>query len=174
MAAFALFHPRRWRWSVPAFVALLGLAAAFAGVAAAERLRSGELYRYSVASFRWRAGGEGLLVERDPGGWIDAEARRLLEAAGIRGRLDFSGASGDPSAPRRMIVLAQHPPPSRHELRYPRDGVIVYAFDGESWRTLPPHAPTFPSSATLEPEGSTTVLWQAVRGGRTGATAFRW
>ena len=171
---FALFHPRRWRWSLPAFVVLLGLAASVAGVTLAQRFRSGDLAAFTVATFRWEAGGERLVVDRDPEGRIDPAARRLLEAAGIRGRLDFAAASGEPRAARRVIVLAQRAPRSHIELHYPRDGLVIYAFDGERWRTLPPDAPTFPTSATLETEGSTTMLWQRVRGGRQGSPAFYW
>lgn len=171
---FALFYPIRWRWSVPAFVIVLCVAAGFAGVTALTRVRGGEFVRPSFAYFRWHPGGESLVIEQDPDGWIDSEARTLLEQAGIRGGLEWTGSSGDRSASHRVILLAQRQPVSRYELHYPRQGILIYAFDGARWQMIPERAPTFSTFATLEPEKSATMLWQDAGGGRQGTTAFTW
>jgi hypothetical protein len=171
---FALFYPIRLRWSIPAFVIVLFVAGGFAGVTAFNRVRGGEFVRPSFAYFRWHPGDKNLVINRDPDGWIDAEARTLLEQAGIRGSLEWTGSSGARSASRRVILLAQSQPTSRYELHYPCHGILIYAFDGARWHKIPERAETFPTFATLEPEKSATMLWQDTGGGRQGTTAFSW
>jgi hypothetical protein len=171
---FALFYPKRWKWSVPAFALVLCIAVGFAGVTASARVRGGEFVRPSFAYFRWHPGGESLVIEQDSDGWIDSEARTLVEQAGIRGKLEWTGSSGDRGASHRVIVLAQRQPVSRYELHYPRHGTVVYAFDGARWQMIPERAATFSTFATLEPEKSATMLWQDAGGGRQGTTAFTW
>lgn len=170
---FGLLYPKRWKWSLPALVATLALAVAFAGVVTASRVRDGELVSPSFASFRWTRAEGGLVVD-DPRGWIDAETRSSLERAGIRGRLEWTASSGERSSSHRIILLVQAQPPGAFELHYPRGEVLVYAYDGVQWRMIPDDAETFPASATIEPQDSATILWQDTGGGRQGTLAFTW
>jgi hypothetical protein len=171
---FALLYPKRWKWSVPAFAVVLGAAAGFAGVTASARVRGGEFVRPSFAFFRWYPGGESLVIEQDSDGWIDSEARTLLQQAGIRGRLEWTGSSGERSASHRVILLAQRQPVVHYELHYPRHGILIYAFDGARSQLIPERAATFSTFATLESENQSTMLWQDAGGGREGTTAFTW
>lgn len=174
-AGFALLYPRRWRWSLPALGLLVCTAIGIAGMVTARRLHDGEYARPSFAYFHWHPGGEGLEVRLDPDGWMDSEARALLARSGIHGTLEWSGSSGEHSAGHRVILLAQRQPVSPFRLHYPRQGILIYAYDGSQWRVIPESAATFPSFATIQPEGSNTMLWQEdADGGRQGTTAFSW
>lgn len=171
---FALLYPRRWRWSLLAFVVVLCVAIGFVAVTTVSRVRAGEYARPSFAYFRWYPGAATLAIEHDSDAWVDSEARSMLERAGIHGRLEWIGSSGERRASHRIILLAQSQPSSVHELRYPRDGVLIYAYDGEKWRIIPEGAATFSSFATIEPQNSSTMLWQDAAGGRQGTAAFTW
>lgn len=172
--AFVLLYPKPWRWSVPALAAVLCLAFSFAAVTTVSRVRSGEFARPSFAYFRWRPGGDALTIERDSEGWMDSKARSLLQQAGIRGKLEWTGSSGERGASHRVILLAQEKPSSRFGLHYPRDDVLIYAYDGAAWRMIPENADTFPSFATIEPQNSGVMLWQDVDGARQGGVVFTW
>ncbi|MBA4020224.1 MAG: hypothetical protein C0483_23940 [Pirellula sp.] len=170
----ALLYPQRWAWSVPAYLVVLCIAVGIVGVTASARVRGGEFARPSFAYFRWHPGGERLVIEQDSDGWIDAEARTLLEQAGMQGTLEWTGSSGERSNSHRVIVLAQRRPESRYELHYPREGLHIHAFDGVRWRMIPENAGTFPTFATLEPGASVSMLMEDVGGGRQGTLAFSW
>jgi hypothetical protein len=173
--AFSLLYPAPWRGSVPALVIVLLGATGFAATTAIQRMRMGEFARPSIAYFRWQPSNQGNVeVVRDPDGWIDSEVRTLLERGGIHGRLEWSGATGGQGDSHHLIIVAAAAPPEPHELPYPREGVILYIFDGTQWRSLPEGAAVYPATATLEPQGSNTFLWQRVGGGRHGTTAFIW
>jgi hypothetical protein len=173
--AFSLFYPTRWRWSFPALFVVLLSAIGIVAATAIHRVRTGEFSRPSIAYFRWHPSNQGSIeIVRDSDGWIDTEVKTLLEQGGIHGQLAWTGASGERDASHRLIIIAAAPPPQRHELPYPRDGVIVYIFDGSRWRSLPQGTATYPAAAILEPQGSNTMLWQESGGGRRGTTAFTW
>ena len=171
---FALLYPVRWRWSVPAFVLVLSTAVTLAAVTAIRRFQSGEYARPSFAYFKWSPSGNGLTVERDLDGWIDSETKALLQRSGIRGKLEGTGSSGARSAAHRVILLAQRAPGTSYQLRYPRVGTLIYTFDGSLWRMIPSNAATYSSYATIEPQGSSTMLREDVGGGRQGTAAFVW
>lgn len=171
---FGLLYPKRWKWSVLTFAVLLIIAAGFIGVTATVRVRGGEFVRPSFAFYRWHPGEESLVIERDLYGWIDSETLTMLQQAGIRGTLECTGGSGPGSESHRVIVLAQRQPVRPYKLHYPRQGILIYAFDGEDWKMIPQNAPTFHTFATLEPEKSVTMLWEDVGGGRQGGAAITW
>jgi len=172
--ALVLFYPVAWRWSLLALLMLFSVAITLVVVTGAFRYWHGEYSRPSIAYFLWADGeSDALLVRGDTGDWIDPETRSLLERAGIRGTLHWTGATGKQSASHRMIILAQSRPPS-FQLRYPKDRIVVYALDGSDWRMLPVQAERYSSYATLETNGSTTTLWETIGGGRQGTTAFSW
>jgi hypothetical protein len=173
VVGFSLLYPRRLRWSIPAFAIILCLALSLVGITVARRIQSGEYQRPAIVYFRWQEGSE-LIVEDDVNSWINAEAKTLLENAGVRGRLKWTGASGEQGAAHRIILLVKRQPPVPYQLRYPRVGTIIYAYNGTEWRMIPNNAATFSSFATLEPEGSRTMLWQDAGGGREGTEAFGW
>lgn len=174
VVGFTLFYPVRWKWSVPALVLVLGVAVILAAVTSIRRIQCGEYSRPSFAFFRWSRSGNDLTVERDHAGWIDSKVRTLLHRSGIHGALEWTGSSGQRSAPHRVILLAERQPVAPYQLRYPRLGTVIYAFDGSQWHMIPSDAATYSSYATIQPEGSITMLWQDVGGGRQGSTAFVW
>ena len=171
---FTLLYPVRWKWSVPALTLVLGVAVTLIAATAIRRIQGGEYSRPSFAYFRWSRYGDGLTVKGDDDGWIDSEVRTLLQRSGIQGVLEWTGSSGERSALHRVILLAQRQPVASYQLHYPRLGTLIYAFDGSEWHRIPGGAATYSSYATIEPEGSSTMLWEDVGGGRQGTTAFAW
>jgi len=172
--AFTLLYPVRWKWSVPVLLLVLGGAVTPVVATGINRIQRGEYAWPSFAFFRWSVGGDALQVEYDPDQWIDSDTQALLEHSGIRGRLHWTGSSGLRSATHRIILLARSQPPTSYPLYHPLVGTLIYSFDGSRWRKIPSGARTYPTYATIEPEGSNTILSEDIGVGRQGTTAFMW
>jgi hypothetical protein len=170
--AFALFFPRRWRWSVPLLVSCLLASAAFAATTYLHRLRQGELRFPFFAEFEWTPTADPLHVDYDRDGWITPETKSLLSDHGITGYLRWCGSQGNSAESRKVIVICRSRIPSPKALPYPKSGTIIYVFDGTVWKTIPEQASVYTAHATLQPDG---MLEQVLPGGGAeGAAAFRW
>jgi hypothetical protein len=173
--AFVLFFPTRWKFSVPFYLITLGIAGALAAGTFIQRTAKGEYARPAFAFFVWKPGESVLQVQNDNDHWITTETKSLLEQNGIRGSLEWAGSSGYGTEKIRVIILAQRQITLIKQIPYPRRGTVVYAFDGTNWKTLPQNAPTYSTFATLEPQGSNTMLKeQLANGGIQGSGAFFW
>lgn len=170
---FSLFYPRKLSISIPVALAIIFGSGWIFGATLVERVRSGEYDRPSFSFFKWSVGDE-LTVDDDLDHWIDSHATSLLKDAGVKGHLRWAGSLGKTSSKHRIIFIANANPPMRFEAHYPREGTIMYIFEGTGWRKLPHEAPVYSGFATLEPEKDATMMWQDVVGGRQGTTAFNW
>jgi hypothetical protein len=172
--AFVLFLPHRLRFSITIIVVVCCSAGILAWGTYVKRVQGGEYDRPGVACFRWRTDpANQLVILRDPINWIDARARHALEQAHIHGTLQWTGSVGEPRLRNRMIVLLQTKPANGTRLYPPRDGVLLYAFDGQRWLKSPGDAPTYPLFLTLEDKEGHTMLYEQVDGGKQGSEAFR-
>jgi hypothetical protein len=175
LIGFALCYPRPFRFSMLALVLVAFFAGATALATYLRRVRAGEYDRPGIACFLWHADSSNpVVVARDPLGWIDPKVRTLLDRAGIHGSIEWTGSSGELRDSNRMIVLAQTKPPHDTQLYHPREGLVLYTFDGKSWIKTPSDAPTYSLFATLENEGSDTLLFEPCGNSKQGSTAFTW
>jgi len=174
--AFVLFFPNRWRYSILTFTTLCFLTISIGAVSYLSLLKQGEYSRPAFTYFHWNSEPlNNLVINGDADGWIDNNVRGILEQAGIHGTLQWSGSSGERTLPNHVVVLAKTRPTSTGRLYYPRQGSLVYAYDGVQWLKCPSDALTFSSFATLESESSdNTMLYEEVSGGRQGSFAFKW
>jgi hypothetical protein len=173
--AFALFFPPRWKVSLPLYLGVLVVTATIMKVTYAHRVAAGEFARPSFAFFFWKQNDSTLEIKEDDAHWINAETKALLEKNQIHGQLNLSVGDGQSSNQNRIIVLAQRPIISKKQIFYPRNGTIIYAFDGTNWITLPKDAPTYSGFATLEPLGFQTMFCREdFGGGIEGTSAFLW
>jgi hypothetical protein len=170
------FLPRPVSLAITGVAIVCGLGVAIAAFTYAKRLSVGEYNRPGVGCFRWyHDQGRGLLIARDTENWINTATKVLIEKAGIEGRLQLTGGWGIPNSPTRVIVLAQNKPSGPVQLHYPQKGVLVYAFDGISWRKIPADAPTYPTFFTLENGNDSTMLYEELSdGSRQGTEVFIW
>jgi hypothetical protein len=176
LAAFVLFYPCRLKYSTLTFLTLCLVTLAIGVVSYASLLKNGEYSRPAFTYFHWSSEPvNSLVIKDDSDGWIDSNTRRILEQAGIHGTLQWSGSSGERSLPNHVVVLAKTRPTNTGRLYFPRQGSLVYAYDGVQWLKLPSDAPTFSSFATLESDPSdNSMLYENVSGGRQGSFAFKW
>ncbi|MEO6052674.1 MAG: hypothetical protein ABIP97_01555 [Chthoniobacterales bacterium] len=176
VVAFALFYPMRWRYSLLAYGLVIILAIVFAGATFTKRYLSGEYAYPAIVHFLWiPAPADSLVIIHDKEGVMDAELQKYLSSNGIYGTLKWQGGSGGTNAGHKVYVLMQEQLPEAKRLPFPREGNIIYAFDGAKWITLPSDAKTYPRFATLEPENSKTMLMEeSINGGRQVGEAFRW
>ncbi|MEO8206273.1 MAG: hypothetical protein ABI615_08830 [Chthoniobacterales bacterium] len=174
--AFALFYPVRWRYSLLAYGLVIVLVVGFAGATFTQRYLSGEYAYPAIVYFLWYpAPADHLVIIHDKKGMVDTELQKYLSSNGIHGTLKWKGRSGDPNTGHKVYILMQEQLPEAKRLFFPREGNIIYAFDGVKWITLPSDAKTYSLFATLEPENSKTMLMkECINGGRQGGEAFSW
>jgi hypothetical protein len=172
LLAFALFFPRRWRWSIPVFVCCLLAGAAFAATTYFHRLARGELHWPSLVYFEWIPTSEPLQIQYDTDGWITPSLQEALTKHGVTGVLRWTGSQGAPTESRRVIVVCRSRISVPKDLHYPKRGAVIYIFDGAAWKSLPDHPDVYAAHATLEPDGMLTQLCPG--GGSQGGAAFTW
>jgi hypothetical protein len=171
--AFSLFFPTRWKLSLPLYLAVLVITTAFIHFTYSHRIAAGEFDRPSFAFFVWKPGGSNLDVVNNYG-WVNDETKSLLEQNGIRGQLERNFWRDYKHQKNCVIVLAQRKITFPKKIFYPRNGTIIYAFDGTNWISLPKNAQTYSGFATLEQDGNQTMLEQDVIGGIEGTSVFQW
>jgi hypothetical protein len=157
--AAVLFLPHSVRFSVSIFIILCAAIALIASATYAKRLYEGHYDPPAVACFRWLPQPSDQLMIHDEIGTINQEVRDMLTTAGIRGTLNWTQASGRNTTRNRMIIILQKRPPNGARLFAPNGGVVVYAFDGESWQKLPPTARTYRSYVQVENDGVQTIFY---------------
>jgi hypothetical protein len=172
LLAFALFFPRRWRWSIPLFACCLLTSGAFAATTYFHRLQQGEIHWPSFVYFEWTPTADPLHVEHDTDGWITPETTNVLSEHGVTGILRWSGSQGYPAESRRVIIICRSRIPTPKDLPYPKQGTIIYVFDGTAWKTVPDQPNVYAAHATLQTDG---MLEQVTPGGGAqGTAAFTW
>lgn len=170
LLGFALFFPTRWRWSTPILVCCLLTSSAFAAVTYFRRSEQGNIDWPSIASFQWTYTPDPLQVQFAPDGWISSETEQALSENGIKGVLKWSGGTGYLSERRRVVVVCRSRITVPKELFYPKQGTVIYIFDGTAWRSIPKQPDVYPAHATLEPDGM--LEQDCPTGGRQGTSAF--
>ena len=172
---FALFYPTKRKFSWPLFLIILLTAGAFVGFTFTNRVAGGEYDRPALCFFVWKPGGSELQIENDSDHWIKSETKTLLEQNGIRGQLKWNGSRGYPTKKNQVIILSKQQIITSKQIFYPRNGTIIYAFDGINWQMFPQIILTYPAIATLDPFGSNTMLNERLADGATqGSGAFFW
>ncbi len=173
--AFALFYPEKKKFSWPVLVIVLLGAGAFFGVTFTNRVTGGEYDRPAISFFIWKSGGSELQIEDDYDHWIKNETEALLKRNGIRGELKWNGSSGDPKQKNQVIILVKQQIISSKQIFYPRNGTVIYAFDGTNWLTIPQNISAYSTFATLDPFGSNTMFNERLADGAIqGSGAYFW
>jgi hypothetical protein len=151
LAGFVFLFPSRFWFSIPAVILIL-LAGIISGARTyVHRSRIGEYAWPDVECFVWDAdGAKSLTVKRDDYGYINGEAKEILERVGIRGTVSWHGGSVNSGNHNRILVIASKKPPATSRLYHPRNGLIIYLFDGDKWTKLPPEAETYARYSTFE------------------------
>jgi hypothetical protein len=175
VAAFASFFPTRSWFGASIFVVMVIAGILTLGMTYRQRRQMGEYDRPSIACFRWDPSpSDRLVIVRDPLGCIDDHARATLASANMHGSLSWCGGSTR-DATQRLLVVAQARPPENSRIFYPRHGLVVYAFDGNSWSKLPPDAETYALFSTFQPSGGDTMICSdEFSGGRTCTACLHW
>jgi len=172
LLAFALFYPRRWRWSIATFAVCFLTGVTFAATTYFHRVQEGEVQFPAMAYYEWVQSKDTLNVERDDFGWITPEAFKSLTEHGVTGILRWNGSSGDSSIERKIVVICSSRIPEPKKLPHPKSGTIIYIFDGTAWKTIPDHADVYPTFATLQTDGELEQVLPS--GGTQGGSAFSW
>jgi hypothetical protein len=172
LLSFALFFPTRWRWSTPLLVCCFLTSGAFAAATYFHRSEQGDIDWPSVVYFRWTYTPQPLQIEFVPNGWITSETMKALSQNGVTGVLNWSGATGSLWEDRRVVVVCRSRITVPKELFYPKQGTVIYIFDGTTWRSIPKQPNVYPAHATLTPDGM--LEQDCPTGGRQGAPAFSW
>jgi hypothetical protein len=169
-----LFFPSRLKFAISAFVIICGLAFGSAAFTYIKRVQQGEYRRAGVACFQWYPTPvNALIVERDPLGWIDTRARKMLDQAEIRGTLMWTGSSGEYSSPNRALVIVKGKLGDSAQLHYPRHGDVIYAFDGTHWRTFPRDVQLYSLCFSLETQDGHTMLYEPNGDSKQGVEVFQ-
>ncbi|HEX3855672.1 MAG TPA: hypothetical protein VHY30_00050 [Verrucomicrobiae bacterium] len=172
--AFALFFPTRWKLSFPLYLTVLVITAAIIRATYAHRVEAGEFARPSIAFFYWTQSDSPLEIKGDNLNWINAQTKDLLEKNQVHGQLKLANVDVHSSTQNRIIVLMQRQITSTKQIFYPRNGTIIYAFNGTNWITFPKDAPMYSGFATLEPGDSQTEYSRKDSGGIEGTFPFQW
>jgi hypothetical protein len=169
LLGFVLFWPKHFRFSIVLFTLVFCAGVVVAWQTYTKRVASGEYDQPGVASFRWTPDMSGRVVlTRDSNNWIDQRVLAVLNTAGISGTLQWSGVWGEQSARNRMILLLKEKPPLGTRLYPPRQGVLMYAFDGSKWIKVPENMPTYSSFFSIEESEGHTMLYENTAGGKAG------
>jgi hypothetical protein len=175
VVAFASFYPSHsWVGSV-AFLLVCIAGVLTAGLTYRQRVQMGEYDRPSIACFRWDSiPTNELVIVRDPLGCIDDEAKAALASVGLHGSLTWCGGTTHDSA-QRLLVLAQARPPEGSRVFYPRHGLVIYAFDGNTWAKIPADSETYPLYSTFQLSGGDAMICDDdFSGGRTCTACLHW
>jgi hypothetical protein len=116
-----------------------------------------EFTRLAIDSFVWKPDGPELNIRhnvfrtsRTTFTFIDDATKQLLLKNGIHGTLVWCGSGGNMNDDHhRMILIASKQPLSSPRLYLPRDGKIIYVYDGDKWMTIPPKTGTLHSFIKL-------------------------
>ena len=167
LLGFALFSPTRWRCSIPLLACCLLASGAFATTTYLHRLRQGDMQWPLMVEFEWTPTTEPVRIDGNGGRWITPETKTTLSEHGITGVLRWSGSQGDSGQSRRVIIICHSRIPASKDLPYPKQGTLVYIFDGTAWRSIPEKPSVYPAHATLQTDG---IVVQ----GPQGFAAFAW
>jgi hypothetical protein len=181
LLAFCLVFPRPFKLSVAIFLVLLGAGTVYFAITYQRYVRIGEYDRPRIDCIRWYPEpSNDIVVAKYSEEVIDPDIKRFLQQAGIHGTLSWRGSNGGEKAGKRMIVLAKAKPPSDTKLYHPKDGLLLYAFDGTRWIKFPPDAKTYLLFASFEdtpneiPTTASMLYEYDVDGGKTGTAGFEW
>ena len=172
LAASGLFFPRRLR-GAPWIVFSLGVAmVGYAGMTACVRWRDGVFNRPRVACFLGALRPDPLIVPDQFANWFTPSLREQLTREGLGGSLAWCGAAGDMSRQTRLMVIATEPVRAAKPLPYPKQGTIVYLWDGRRWSVFPEGIECYPAYATLQPDGMISIT--DALGGEARVGLFPW
>ena len=164
----ALFYPHRWWWSLPLFACCAFASLACAGFTYVHRAQRGEVTFPKFVSFALKPSAEPIHAAYDPNHCLTPDIQQLLAPNGITGALDWCG--GAATEGRRVIVICSARISRDKDLPHPKNGAVVYLFDGSDWKTFPADAAVYAVHATLRPDGM--FLQRGVVGGTQGWPAF--
>jgi len=176
LLGFGLFFPGSYRYSWIAFGLVICSAFATYAFTYTNRVAQGEYDRPTLECFIWDPEPtHDLIIANifETGG--KQELAELLGNAGIRGTVEQSGWGDTASGRNRLIVLAQAPPPPNTKLFFPKQGSLIYAFDGAQWTKFPPDAATFPLYASFKDDvGNSMICGTRPDGGEVCYAGLNW
>ena len=130
-----------------------------------------------VVQYLGLAGAIGLLIAALMSAFSPKWGRKvaidLMTRAGVTGRINSNGRSGEISQ-RKLIFLVAGQISAPYNAHFPRGGTQVHAFDGKRWLAIPPDAREFPLFVTLKPEGRWTMCQEKMEYGTQGHAAYGW
>jgi hypothetical protein len=173
LLAFALFFPRRWRWSVPFLVFCLLASAAFA--ATTYLYRSQQL---TVVCMHYLPGDEPLRIE-DHFSDLTPQDRALLQKCVPRGRAEVHGTGIYEKGPKaKAILLLTGPFDHKVSAAQPWHSTVVYLQESQSLTILSKDASLWSKHIYLEQQRdmptNTTYMVDLPTGGQAGGSAGAW
>ena len=173
LLAFALFFPRRWRWSVPLLVSCLLVSVAFA--ATTSRYRSQEL---TVVCLHYSPGDAPLRIE-DRFSALTPEDIALLQRCVPGGTAEVHEKGIYDKGPKaKAILLLTGPFDHKVSAVQPWRSTVIYLQEGQSLTILPKDVPIWDKHLYVEQQrdepSHTTYMVDLPTGGQAGGSAGAW
>lgn len=165
----------RWAGAVMTLVVLTMVGAA--GVMTIDRWLNGEFNRPVIIGFTAERSTAPLDLPANAGpnlpvDLFPATLREEISRTGVGGRLKWSGMIGLNTYETRMVIIVTGPIPLSQQLAYPKQGTIVYVWNGDRWSTIPRETLCHAASAYLLPNGM--VSKSTATGGTQRFGMFHW
>lgn len=151
--SFVMVYPKRIKGAgIVIGLAMLAMSG-WAAITAHTRWKNGEFNRPQIVGFLASRSAEPLGIPQKYETLVPAPVRDGLSKEGIGGRLEWHGSSGDESKATKVVVIATSRIPAPKVLPYPKQGIVIYSWNGNRWIVFPKDADCYPAFATLQMNG---------------------
>ena len=123
------------------------------GFTAYTRWQSGEYNRPEIIGFLASRSEKPLEIPGEYSALVPVAMRSAMAKAGIGGSLVWRAGFFENKRKPSVVVIATSQISEPHRLHYPKQGTIIYIWNGEQWITLPANTECYPAYATLQVDG---------------------
>lgn len=153
LLAGVTLYPMRIKGAVGIIgIAMLAMCV-WASVTAFNRWKEGEFNRPQIVGFLASRSAEPLILQKGYDQLIPVALRDGITQAGIGGLLAWHSGSGDEAGKPKVVVIATSRITTAKKLRYPKEGILLYVWNGDQWASFPSNVDCYSAFATLQVDG---------------------